>query len=507
MREEQEYVQSSLPQCLVLGCMVFCMLTKGFVLHYSPIHSEIKEIESNIQSSSKIPASASKGTRANQNSMVTRAEGDGMNGSQSLEPLTTAPISSRVRASGQTTATASSNASATYSLTRAGSSLGNCQTTNNQSNSHLPSANGEGAQTFSRSSRRIAARKSQRQTAGGSSSIAAIAAAAAQAEAAATAAATTQHSSPTPSQQDVLMTDGMTQQADATATVLAVSAGASSLLSAPTAYGDFGNAASMESIVRVAEAAIAAQNAAKMAVAGSPQQDADVDPNLDPSLIAESSSSTPSSRATTTSSFTNKPPPVDTTSTDPKLSDGISSATPTSASSNLSNNPYLALATNYQRAGGTSPTGHPMFLPYPLFYPNPPTPVTPGSPSYPMPYNPYYYPLVPTPNGVFPSASNFPPPQPQQSSPPPQVTQQSPSPQADLHKVVKPKRLKAHTVTTKSFSIPMVPRDKKGNPMLPLNVGIMTVISLGTVCMRDHFHTERYIFPVGYEVTRSVLLR
>ena len=44
------------------------------------------------------------------------------------------------------------------------------------------------------------------------------------------------------------------------------------------------------------------------------------------------------------------------------------------------------------------------------------------------------------------------------------------------------------------FSIPMVPRDKKGKPMLPLNVGIMTVISLGTVCMR-----------VGYEVTRQVV--
>jgi hypothetical protein len=50
----------------------------------------------------------------------------------------------------------------------------------------------------------------------------------------------------------------------------------------------------------------------------------------------------------------------------------------------------------------------------------------------------------------------------------------------------------------------MVPRDKKNKPMLPLNVGIMTVISLGDVCMREHFHTERYIFPVGYEVTRYV---
>lgn len=74
----------------------------------------------------------------------------------------------------------------------------------------------------------------------------------------------------------------------------------------------------------------------------------------------------------------------------------------------------------------------------------------------------------------------------------------------DVQRHAKPKRLKAHTVTSKSFSIPMVPRDKKGRPMLPLNVGIMTVISLGEVCMREHFHTERYIFPVGYEVTRYV---
>lgn len=39
--------------------------------------------------------------------------------------------------------------------------------------------------------------------------------------------------------------------------------------------------------------------------------------------------------------------------------------------------------------------------------------------------------------------------------------------------------------------------------MLPLTVGIMTVNQLGEVCMREHFHTERYIFPVGYEVTRK----
>lgn len=75
---------------------------------------------------------------------------------------------------------------------------------------------------------------------------------------------------------------------------------------------------------------------------------------------------------------------------------------------------------------------------------------------------------------------------------------------SETQRQTKPKRLKAHTVITKSFSIPMVPRDKHRRPILPLNVGIMTVINLGSVCMREHFHTERYIFPVGYEVTRYV---
>ncbi|EIN12963.1 hypothetical protein PUNSTDRAFT_141512 [Punctularia strigosozonata HHB-11173 SS5] len=69
----------------------------------------------------------------------------------------------------------------------------------------------------------------------------------------------------------------------------------------------------------------------------------------------------------------------------------------------------------------------------------------------------------------------------------------------------KPKRLKAHTVTSKTHTIPTIPRDSDGKPLLPLNVGIMTVLSLGEVCMREHFHTERYIFPVGYSVTRKYL--
>ncbi|KIL66739.1 hypothetical protein M378DRAFT_74794 [Amanita muscaria Koide BX008] len=96
------------------------------------------------------------------------------------------------------------------------------------------------------------------------------------------------------------------------------------------------------------------------------------------------------------------------------------------------------------------------------------------------------------------------------SPPPPNGNAVSPTPTvphspSDVQRAAKPKRLKAHTVTSKQFSIPLVPRDKSGKPMLPLNVGIMTVINLGMVCMREHFHTERYIFPVGYEVTRRYM--
>ncbi|OCB84970.1 hypothetical protein A7U60_g7924 [Sanghuangporus baumii] len=106
-----------------------------------------------------------------------------------------------------------------------------------------------------------------------------------------------------------------------------------------------------------------------------------------------------------------------------------------------------------------------------------------------------------------------PPPVPAFSLPPPppasttqRITMNSAPRPSDLQRLTKPKRLKAHTVTSKSHSIPTVPRDRTtGRPLLPLNVGIMTVLSLGEVCMREHFHTERYIFPIGYEVTRRYL--
>ena len=255
----------------------------------------------------------------------------------------------------------------------------------------------------------------------------------------------------------------------------------------------------MEDIIKVAAAAVAAQNAAAASSAAvaipsnATQSHHVVDPNLDPSLSSNkegaASKNLPAVDTKAASSGSNSASNSTTTS---------STTTPTSS---LSNNPYLSLSMLAKQSPGSStPTGHPTMPmhPHPMYYP-PNTPIPPNTPTYPIYGNPYYYlagSMAPGPNGMFPPlppGTTFPP-------PPPPAHQ----PSAEPPRTVKSKRLKAHSVTTRNFNIPMVPRDKGGKPMLPLNVGIMTVINLGEVCTREQFHTERYIFPVGYEVTRYV---
>ena len=256
-------------------------------------------------------------------------------------------------------------------------------------------------------------------------------------------------------------------------------------------FAPHSQAPSIENIIKVAAAAVAAQNAAAASASANgislnlSQSQQVVDSNLDPSLFSSkggaASKDLPTVDTKATSSSSNS---VTNSATTP------STTTPTSS---LSNNPYLSLSMLARPSPGSTtstPTGHPMM---PMYYP-PNTPVSPNTQAYPTYGNPYYYlpnQMAPVPNGMFlplPSGAAFP----------------AQRPSAEPPRTVKPKRLKAHSVTTKSFSIPMVPRDKNGKPMLPLNVGIMTVVNLGEVCMREHFHTERYIFPVGYEVTRYV---
>ena len=75
-------------------------------------------------------------------------------------------------------------------------------------------------------------------------------------------------------------------------------------------------------------------------------------------------------------------------------------------------------------------------------------------------------------------------------------------PSTTVQRQTQPEPLETRTVASKSIPIPIVPRDENGQFILPLNVGIETIICLGEVCMREHFHTVSYIFPVGYSITR-----
>ncbi|GAA6005058.1 hypothetical protein JCM10207_008496 [Rhodosporidiobolus poonsookiae] len=69
----------------------------------------------------------------------------------------------------------------------------------------------------------------------------------------------------------------------------------------------------------------------------------------------------------------------------------------------------------------------------------------------------------------------------------------------------KPKKVRAHGLTSGTYTIPTIARNPDGTARLPITVGIMTISSLGNVDMRDDFHTERYIFPVGYEAKRRYM--
>ncbi|RXW13510.1 hypothetical protein EST38_g12345 [Candolleomyces aberdarensis] len=250
---------------------------------------------------------------------------------------------------------------------------------------------------------------------------------------------------------------------------------------------------------KYAEPAAALQNTSDLPAVPEPpieQQTASSSTSRDESIATASESAKSLSPA----------PPAQSTESDATSASAPPGRSPTSGNS-MSSNPYLSLSTimvpkSNNPAGSPTPTSaHSFFMPPYMYYPSPVTPITatPNTPSY--AYNPYFYltapPMLPSPT-MYPPGANVPP------TPTSSTQSRPPQAMAELPRA-KPKRLKAHTVTSKSYSIPLVPRDKHGKPMLPLNVGIMTVLRLGNICLREHFHTERYIFPVGYEVTRRYL--
>lgn len=66
-----------------------------------------------------------------------------------------------------------------------------------------------------------------------------------------------------------------------------------------------------------------------------------------------------------------------------------------------------------------------------------------------------------------------------------------------------PKRSKLTRLSVKTRRVQPIDRNPDGSPKLPQQIGVLTVLSLGTIVTdRPTFHNERYIFPVGYTVSR-----
>jgi hypothetical protein len=66
-----------------------------------------------------------------------------------------------------------------------------------------------------------------------------------------------------------------------------------------------------------------------------------------------------------------------------------------------------------------------------------------------------------------------------------------------------PKRSKISRVKARRRRVQPIERDEYGNPKLPQQIGVLTVVNLGRIeTKRGTFHNERYIFPIGYSVKR-----
>ncbi|OMH82791.1 Transforming growth factor beta regulator 1 [Zancudomyces culisetae] len=66
------------------------------------------------------------------------------------------------------------------------------------------------------------------------------------------------------------------------------------------------------------------------------------------------------------------------------------------------------------------------------------------------------------------------------------------------------KRKRQVELSSRIRSVQPVPKDADGNYILPIQVGILTLLNLGKIVTdRETFHNERYIWPVGYVVQRE----
>lgn len=72
------------------------------------------------------------------------------------------------------------------------------------------------------------------------------------------------------------------------------------------------------------------------------------------------------------------------------------------------------------------------------------------------------------------------------------------------HKAKEPVRRQQTVIKKPPRKIQYVPHDSEGKPILPLKIGVLTLTSLGKVIWDNpKFHSNRYIWPVGFETVRT----
>eukprot|EP00002_Diphylleia_rotans_P013024 TRINITY_DN2536_c0_g2_i1.p1 TRINITY_DN2536_c0_g2~~TRINITY_DN2536_c0_g2_i1.p1 ORF type:complete len:2293 (-),score=494.09 TRINITY_DN2536_c0_g2_i1:306-7184(-) len=68
----------------------------------------------------------------------------------------------------------------------------------------------------------------------------------------------------------------------------------------------------------------------------------------------------------------------------------------------------------------------------------------------------------------------------------------------------KPKSQTQPPPASNQRKMPVVERDQDGRPILPITFGSMTLHNLGTIeYKRDMYHTDRYIYPIGYQCSKN----
>ena len=79
-------------------------------------------------------------------------------------------------------------------------------------------------------------------------------------------------------------------------------------------------------------------------------------------------------------------------------------------------------------------------------------------------------------------------------------------PEVDTPSQSEPEKKKRKRNVDKVKKYQEIPRDEQGNLILPCSLGVVTLEALGTVVFdRPAYHTERYIYPVGYTASRQFM--